>query len=96
MLHITSNSRRQRSACGKRISKAAFISVPGPRLGAGTAGTEPVRPSWSGAGDCVNSTPTQSVAGAGTGVAMTCVEAQGRKLVIPADRGNVWEEASQR
>lgn len=96
MLHITSNNHRQRSAFGKLISKAALVSMLGPRLGAGAAVTKSVRPSWSGARDCLNSSPAQSVAGAVTGVVMTCVEAQGRKLIIPADRGNVWEEASQR
>lgn len=39
MLHITSNSHRQRSGFGKRVSKVALISVLSPGLGAGAAVT---------------------------------------------------------
>lgn len=84
---IASNTYRRRSTFGKRISEAAFISMLGPRLGAGAA-REAL---WSGGGDCVKSCAAWSVTG-WSGVGMRAVEVQGRTPVIPADRGSVWEE----
>lgn len=85
---IASNTYGRRSTFGKRISEAAFISMRGPRLGAGAA----PEALWSRGGECVKSCAACSVTGAGSGVGMRAVEVQGRTPVIPGDRGRVWEE----
>lgn len=90
VLPVASHGDRLRSASEKRISKAVFISMLGPRLGAGSAVT--TREALVVWGHRADSHLAQGVAGAGTGGCgdfgdTRAVGAQGRKPVIPGDRG---------